>query len=69
MRLGVGGLADRPVAVRIDISAKGAVADAVETLAWELEGTDDIHATARYRRDLLRRLGPAVIEEARQCAA
>ena len=69
VRLGVGGLAERPVAVRIDISAKGAVRDAVETLAWELEGTDDIHATARYRRDLLRRLGPAVIEEAVQCAA
>ena len=29
--------------------------DAVERLAWELEGYDDIHASARMRRDLLRR--------------
>lgn len=68
VRLGIGGLADRPVAVTIDASRAGAVRDALETLAWELEGTDDIHASARYRRDLLRKLGPKVIEEA-QCAA
>jgi 2-furoyl-CoA dehydrogenase FAD binding subunit len=69
VRLGIGGLADRPVATRIDTSSKAAIADALGTLAWELEGSDDIHATARYRRDLLRRLGPIVIEEAIQCAA
>ena len=69
VRLGIGGLADRPIATRIDTSSKGAIADALGTLAWELEGSDDIHATARYRRDLLRRLGPVVIEEALQCAA
>jgi len=69
VRLGIGGLADRPVATRIDASSKSAIADALGTLAWELEGSDDIHATARYRRDLLRRLGPIVIEEAIACAA
>lgn len=69
VRLGIGGLADRPVATRIDTSSKSAIADALGTLAWELEGSDDIHATARYRRDLLRRLGPIVIEEALSCAA
>lgn len=68
VRLGIGGLADRPVAVEIDASSAGALKDALETLAWELEGTDDIHASARYRRDLLRRLGPKVIEEAQKCA-
>jgi 2-furoyl-CoA dehydrogenase FAD binding subunit len=69
IRLGIGGLADRPVATRIDASSKAAINDALGVLAWELEGSDDIHATARYRRDLLRRLGPIVIEEAIQCAA
>ena len=69
VRLGIGGLADRPIATRIDTSSKGAIADALGTLAWELEGSDDIHATARYRRALLRRLGPIVIEEAIACAA
>ena len=68
VRLGIGGLADRPVAARIATDGKSAIKEALDTLAWELEGTDDIHATARYRRDLLRRLGPVVIEEARRCA-
>jgi 2-furoyl-CoA dehydrogenase FAD binding subunit len=45
------------------------IRDAVERLAWELEGYDDIHASARMRRDLLRRIGPVVIEEAIRCAA
>ncbi len=69
VRLGIGGLADRPVATRIETSSKGAILEQLGTLAWELEGSDDIHATARYRRDLLRRLGPIVIEEALACAA
>jgi 2-furoyl-CoA dehydrogenase FAD binding subunit len=69
VRLGVAGLADRPVARRIELKGKGAVDDALGALAWELEGADDIHATARYRRDLLRGLGPIVIEEAVRCAA
>jgi 2-furoyl-CoA dehydrogenase FAD binding subunit len=66
LRLGVGGMAGRP-AVR-SIPLEGA-ADAVAALADELEGYEDLHASARMRRDLLRRLGPAVIEEARACAA
>ncbi len=69
VRLGVGGLADRPVAARIEIDADDTVSEAIGMLAWELEGSDDIHASARYRRDLLRRLGPIVIEEALACAA
>ena len=41
--------------------------DALNAFAWSLGGTDDIHATARYRRDLVRRLGAKLIEEARTC--
>ena len=38
-------------------------------LADELEGYEDLHASAELRRDILRNLGPVVIEEARACAA
>ena len=65
--LGVGGVADRP-AVRDLGGANGTeLSEALNAFAWELGGNDDIHATARYRRELVRRLGPKVIEEARSC--
>jgi len=35
----------------------------------DLDARDDLHATAAYRRDLVRRLGRATIVEARQCRA
>jgi len=66
IRLGVGGMTGRPAVRRIETDG---IRDAVERLAWELEGYDDIHASARMRRDLLRRIGPVVIEEAIRCAA
>jgi 2-furoyl-CoA dehydrogenase FAD binding subunit len=67
VRIGVAGMTERPAVRRLD-GADG-LQDAVEHLAWELEGYDDVHASARMRRDLLRRLAPLVIEEARRCAA
>jgi 2-furoyl-CoA dehydrogenase FAD binding subunit len=69
VRIGIGGVADRPAVRSLAIDGGDAAKAAFETLAWELEGYDDIHATARLRRDLLRRVGPAVVEEALQCAA
>jgi 2-furoyl-CoA dehydrogenase FAD binding subunit len=69
VRVGIGGVADRPAVRRLVIDGAGAAKSAFELLAWELEGYDDIHASARLRRDLLRRVGPAVVEEALQCAA
>ena len=66
-RLGVGGVVDKP-AVRIwDGLAKADVDDALNELAWELGGFDDVHASASYRRQLVRRLGSRVIEEASTC--
>ncbi len=47
--------------------AGGELDDALNALAWDLGGYDDIHATARYRRELVRRLGRRAIEEARAC--
>ncbi len=66
VRFGVGGMAGRP-AVR-EFATGIDLADAMNALAWELEGYEDQHASSRMRRDLLRRVGPAVIEEALQCA-
>ncbi len=67
IRLGVGGMAGRP-ATR-DFAIGTDLREAINALAWELEGYEDVHASSRMRRDLLRRVGPAVIEEALQCAA
>ena len=43
--------------------------DAINALANELEGYEDLHASAELRRDILRNLAPVVIEEALACAA
>jgi len=63
--LGVGGMAGRPMVRSIDGDSAGAIA------AWaeELEGYEDLHASAALRRDLLRNLGPRVVAEAIRCAA
>jgi 2-furoyl-CoA dehydrogenase FAD binding subunit len=65
-RLGVGGMAAKPVVRPV---ANGNVKDTVEKLAGEFEGYEDLHASAELRRDLLRNLAPLVIAEAEQCAA
>lgn len=67
VRLGVGGMAGRP-SVR-EFAAGIDLTEAINGLAWELEGYEDQHASGRMRRDLLRRVAPAVIEEAKRCAA
>ena len=69
VRLGVGGVADRPVVGAWEALGDGDLDDALNAFAWRLGGTDDIHATARYRRELVRRLGRRAIEKARACRA
>jgi 2-furoyl-CoA dehydrogenase FAD binding subunit len=68
IRIGVAGMADRPAVRRIEADGPSGIRDAIERLAWQLEGYEDVHASARMRRDLLRGIAPAVIEEARRCA-
>jgi 2-furoyl-CoA dehydrogenase FAD binding subunit len=65
VRVGVGGMAGRPMVRRLERDAVAAVG------AWaeELEGYEDLHASAAMRRDLLRNLGPQVLAEAIRCAA
>ncbi|MCW2244180.1 FAD binding domain-containing protein [Azospirillum canadense] len=68
--LAVGGVADRPT-LRFWPLAGGALPPdldaALNAFAWDLGGDDDQHATARYRRDLVRRIGRTVLEEALSC--
>jgi 2-furoyl-CoA dehydrogenase FAD binding subunit len=66
-RLAIGGVADRPVAFdRLPLDGI-ALDEALDRIAGELDARDDLHATADYRRHLVRRLGRATIAEARQC--
>ena len=62
-------MADRPAVRRLSAQDGASLREAIERLAWELQGYEDIHASARMRRDLLRGMAPLVIEEARRCAA
>lgn len=68
--LAVGGVADRPTLRSWPLVSGGLPPDLDEALnafAWDLGGDDDQHATARYRRDLVRRIGRTVLEEALSC--
>jgi 2-furoyl-CoA dehydrogenase FAD binding subunit len=69
VRLAVGGVADRPVARVLPLPGDAGLDDALDAFAWELDARDDLHATATYRRQLVRRLGRQTIEEAAQCRA
>jgi 2-furoyl-CoA dehydrogenase FAD binding subunit len=60
IRVGVGGMAGKPM-VR---SLNGHAAEAISIWAEELEGFEDLHASAALRRDLFKKLGPHVIAEA-----
>jgi 2-furoyl-CoA dehydrogenase FAD binding subunit len=66
-RLAVGGVADRPIARDFSTLEGSALDEALDQLAWDLEARDDLHASASYRRALVRRLGKETIAEARRC--
>ncbi|MCE8028341.1 FAD binding domain-containing protein [Billgrantia desiderata] len=59
LTLGVGGVADRPVAREFVRHADPS--EALNALAWSLGAEDDAHATAAYRRQLIRELGLELI--------
>lgn len=69
LRFAVGGVADQPVVRDYASLDDKALGDALDAFAWELDARDDMHATARFRRDLVRRMGRQTIEEARRCRA
>jgi 2-furoyl-CoA dehydrogenase FAD binding subunit len=66
LRLAVGGVADRPAVRDWPPLEGGALDDALNDFAWALGAGDDAHASARYRRSLVRKLGRAALEEARR---
>lgn len=67
IRLGVGGVAEQPTVRDWKNLAVNDLGDALNQFAWDLGGSDDIHATAEYRRQLVRNLGRQAILEARKC--
>jgi 2-furoyl-CoA dehydrogenase FAD binding subunit len=69
VQLGVGGMAGRPMVQRIATGDAPAIAETVARWAEELEGYEDLHASAAMRRDIFRKLGPLVVTEAVRCAA
>lgn len=68
VRVGIGGVNDTPVVRAWPTLSPADEVDALNDLAWSLDARDDLHASARYRREMVRRLGRAAISEARQCA-
>jgi 2-furoyl-CoA dehydrogenase FAD binding subunit len=66
VRLAVGGVADMPVARHLPRLEGSALDDALNTFAYELGARDDAHATARYRRDLVRMIGHDLIRQVLQ---
>ncbi len=66
-RLAVGGVADRPVTRALPLPRDPALRGALDDFAWDLGARDDMHATAAYRRELVRRIGYAALEEAARC--
>ena len=61
-RIGVGGVADTPAVREWPRLEPDQIDDVLNELAWDLGGYDDIHASARYRRELIRKLGRDQIE-------
>ncbi|WP_426111027.1 FAD binding domain-containing protein [Pseudomonas sp. DSP3-2-2] len=60
VEFGIGGVSDRPQHRRL---ARGAtLKDALNEVAWSLDAQDDVHASAAYRRQLVRELGQRLIE-------
>jgi 2-furoyl-CoA dehydrogenase FAD binding subunit len=69
VRLAIGGVADCPAVRDYPDLTGSALDDALDAFAWELGARDDLHATESFRRNLVRQLGRAAIEEARRCRA
>ena len=66
VRLAVGGVADMPVARDFPHLEASALDDALNAFAHDLDARDDVHATARYRRELVRMIGRDLVREVLQ---
>lgn len=66
VRLAIGGVADRPALRDFGALDGKPLDEALDAFTWTLDARDDLHATARYRRELVRQMGRETIEEARK---
>ena len=69
LRLAVAGVADQPAVWSAPALEDPAFDAALDQFAWDLDAREDLHATARYRRELVRRLGRRTLEEAQRCSS
>jgi len=69
LRLGIAGVDDRPRVFSLPPLDDSQFDDAINDIAWSLNARDDFHASARYRRDLVRSLGRETLKEASRCRA
>jgi 2-furoyl-CoA dehydrogenase FAD binding subunit len=69
LRIAVGGVVDRPVARDLPLLDGSALDDALDELARDLDPCDDHHASAAYRRTLVRTIGRQAAAEAMRCRA
>ena len=68
IRLGVGGVADRPTVTQWPRIDGKDLEQAINDFAWSLQAQDDAHASAAYRRQLVRRLAQRSITAAAERA-
>ncbi|MBT6275955.1 MAG: carbon monoxide dehydrogenase [Chromatiales bacterium] len=61
-QIAIGGIADTPIV--FNIVRAGAIDEQLNAIAWQIGARDDAHATARFRRGLVRSIGAKVIREA-----
>jgi len=61
IRIGIGGVADKPTVVQWAHKDASSFSQRLNDLAWQLNAQDDQHASAAYRRHLVRELGQSTI--------
>jgi 2-furoyl-CoA dehydrogenase FAD binding subunit len=65
IRIGIAGLADIPAVFTLPWDSDAVMRKQLNDIAWTLGATDDAHASARYRRELVRRVGLGLLTEVR----
>jgi 2-furoyl-CoA dehydrogenase FAD binding subunit len=63
IRIGIGGANGTPFVRDIE-AQRETLKDTIEDLVWQLEPYEDMHASPRLRRDLVRNIAPEVVGEA-----
>ncbi len=64
LTIAVGGATDRPEVRDWPLLGGAELEDALNEFAWALECSEDLHASASYRRHLIRTLGKKTVQEA-----